>query len=678
MELNPLIKAGSAELNRLAKEAHGVGAVMDDKTVAALGRFDDTMQRIQAVTKTAGGNIAAAFLPALEKLAPIVENKIVPAIQKFAKFISDLIEKFDNMSPHTQKVVMGFVGLAVAIGPVMSTLGGLTTGISGVVGALGKAAKALSAGSGLIGILGALIGPAGLALAAIAALAAVIGTVVYITGRAGREIKQMTEDLIESYEKEAAAQKEAIDKASEARINALNERQAAETTASYDRLALIQTEYEKEIEGAGKKEQALKKNLQERMSALTDSHNEEIQRIRDEYGVFEEKNHSRTDLVNEQYDKEVAKATKAYNEKIALIDAEYAARLKLLDAETQEKVRQFQSQIEALNAQTAEENRILKEKRDNEKILDFEARIASEEDAGKKRELQKELQEFLAELTRQKILEGREIEKEAILQRIEEVKNAADKQKEVLESQAELLKKVVADSLEIEKLALASKRDEAIKLIQEERLAKEEAENKKYESAKAALDKEELALDGFADRYKERLDAEFKNKKALEEAKLKETKDRITEELTAEMVRIEALKKLIDEETKMKAAAAESLAKAEVSKNYISPLLPSKSTLRTYRLLPGLPTIGEMFPGFAGGVRNWRGGFARINERGGEIVNLPSGANVIPHDLSKEMLSDSKPSVQINITGNTIANDYDVDRLMERAVKRLRMEGLMA
>jgi hypothetical protein len=49
-------------------------------------------------------------------------------------------------------------------------------------------------------------------------------------------------------------------------------------------------------------------------------------------------------------------------------------------------------------------------------------------------------------------------------------------------------------------------------------------------------------------------------------------------------------------------------------------------------------SIGINIPGFATGVTNFAGGLAQINERGGEIVTLPSGADVIPHDLSKRMV----------------------------------------
>ena len=37
-------------------------------------------------------------------------------------------------------------------------------------------------------------------------------------------------------------------------------------------------------------------------------------------------------------------------------------------------------------------------------------------------------------------------------------------------------------------------------------------------------------------------------------------------------------------------------------------------------------------PMLAVGTKNWRGGFAQISERGGEIVDLPKGSRVYPHD----------------------------------------------
>jgi hypothetical protein len=45
------------------------------------------------------------------------------------------------------------------------------------------------------------------------------------------------------------------------------------------------------------------------------------------------------------------------------------------------------------------------------------------------------------------------------------------------------------------------------------------------------------------------------------------------------------------------------------------------------------PTIGAN----AAGTDNWRGGLTRVNEQGGEIMDLPAGTRIIPHDVSMAM-----------------------------------------
>jgi phage-related protein len=77
-------------------------------------------------------------------------------------------------------------------------------------------------------------------------------------------------------------------------------------------------------------------------------------------------------------------------------------------------------------------------------------------------------------------------------------------------------------------------------------------------------------------------------------------------------------------------------------------------------------------PGFKTGVTNWKGGLARINEQGGEIVNLPSGANVIPHDISMQIAnaigsqSNQPINISLNLDGKVIAQ-YQYKQQRSRA-----------
>lgn len=67
--------------------------------------------------------------------------------------------------------------------------------------------------------------------------------------------------------------------------------------------------------------------------------------------------------------------------------------------------------------------------------------------------------------------------------------------------------------------------------------------------------------------------------------------------------------------------------------------------------LPGLPSLGN-----ATGTPYWRGGLTRVNERGGEIMNLPSGTQIIPHDVSVKAAGGRSVTVNVTIQGNVIGN----------------------
>ena len=86
---------------------------------------------------------------------------------------------------------------------------------------------------------------------------------------------------------------------------------------------------------------------------------------------------------------------------------------------------------------------------------------------------------------------------------------------------------------------------------------------------------------------------------------------------------------------------------------------PVKTTTSTTTTVPkptpssllSLPGLGK-----ATGTPYWRGGLTRVNERGGEIMNLPSGTQIIPHDVSVKAAGGRSVTVNVNIQGNVIGN----------------------
>lgn len=89
--------------------------------------------------------------------------------------------------------------------------------------------------------------------------------------------------------------------------------------------------------------------------------------------------------------------------------------------------------------------------------------------------------------------------------------------------------------------------------------------------------------------------------------------------------------------------------------------------------------FGVNIPYLAHGTDDWGGGPAVINERGGEIVDLPSGARVIPHDQSVRAAYNMgaaarRGDIHINISGVTITNGQDVKDFARQIAAQIQYE----
>lgn len=101
--------------------------------------------------------------------------------------------------------------------------------------------------------------------------------------------------------------------------------------------------------------------------------------------------------------------------------------------------------------------------------------------------------------------------------------------------------------------------------------------------------------------------------------------------------------------------------------SYVASII--EKLVQNYRTLrdEGLYTTNLVNP-FAGrtekknatGTNYFEGGLTHVNENGGEIMNLPNGTQIIPHDISQKMVSTGSGltiNVNMPISGNVIGNE---------------------
>lgn len=120
-----------ALLNLTEEEYNAVAASMENANGVAQETAAVMQDNLQSKLEQLGG--------ALESLAIIMADNVIPALTTFIEWLTGMVEKFTELSPATQKFILILAGIAIAIGPVISVIGKLTSGIGSVVTFIGKA-----------------------------------------------------------------------------------------------------------------------------------------------------------------------------------------------------------------------------------------------------------------------------------------------------------------------------------------------------------------------------------------------------------------------------------------------------------------------------------------------------------------------------------------------------------
>ena len=81
--------------------------------------------------------------------------------------------------------------------------------------------------------------------------------------------------------------------------------------------------------------------------------------------------------------------------------------------------------------------------------------------------------------------------------------------------------------------------------------------------------------------------------------------------------------------------------------------------------------VGDRLGGNALGTSYWKGGPTWVNERGGEIMNLPNGTQIIPHDVSMRAARGPQVTVNVTVQGNVIGNRQYADEMGNIIVRRM-------
>ncbi|MFA6779797.1 MAG: hypothetical protein WCU80_08475 [Paludibacteraceae bacterium] len=104
-DLNPLIAQGSEGIAALTDEAHRMGAVLSEESIAKLGAFDDSVQRLKQGSEAAKRVMGTVLLPQLQDLAD-------DGVSLLGEFTSGLVEAGDDFDKISEVIGNTVGGLA--------------------------------------------------------------------------------------------------------------------------------------------------------------------------------------------------------------------------------------------------------------------------------------------------------------------------------------------------------------------------------------------------------------------------------------------------------------------------------------------------------------------------------------------------------------------------------------
>lgn len=171
-------------------------AARTGKVYSEMGQAEKVQLRynyVMEMTKNAQGDYARTsdgtanslrtFQGSVDNLRIALGQNLLPIITPIINKMTEMVNKFSEMSPNTQKFILIMAGVAAAIGPVLLVVGQLVSTVGKISPLFSKAGGIVS---GFSKILGVLTGPVGLVAAAIAALVAVF-VYLFTTNESFRE-----------------------------------------------------------------------------------------------------------------------------------------------------------------------------------------------------------------------------------------------------------------------------------------------------------------------------------------------------------------------------------------------------------------------------------------------------------------------------------------------------------
>lgn len=147
--LIPYINAGDEAIQQFKEEFAAIPSLTNEQ-IAALAGLDDQFNRLTTTLEYQKMQLGVALLPLWESLIELLDEKIMPAIEK-------AISWFEGLSTGQQQALLAALALVAGLAPLLIIIGKVSTGIGALIKLFGSMTAATAATTaGIAALVGAL------------------------------------------------------------------------------------------------------------------------------------------------------------------------------------------------------------------------------------------------------------------------------------------------------------------------------------------------------------------------------------------------------------------------------------------------------------------------------------------------------------------------------------------
>lgn len=557
---------------------------------------------------------------ALKELASSFNDNVAPAITPAITAVNNAIISFGQLDDGTKKIVVSIAAMAAAVGPLVTVTGKTITFV-------GKMKK------GYASLRTALMQKTQATVADTAAEnshAAALTKTDKAATKTTKSIKNIGTAAKGSTMMLTAA---AVAIAAFLAIaNKYHEAQMEYIDEEYDKkIKLNNKTYDTQISNLEKEVEINEQALLEKQTSINKFYDNKIDRLDDDLKAQKKAIEKEKDLYE-----------KAHEARMEQLEAERALKLSNINTEANAQISNLQSQIDALDALTEAEEKAAQEKENEHKLTELQQAIAAAETYAEKVDAEKEYNDFVLNLEREKVKEARELEKNALLEQINNINTEAEKKRDAVNDEYEAAKKLEDDKRELAQQGYSDRLEALETFIEDQTKEMDELRDSELSKIQAHTEKVNLELQSTIDKFNE-------IKISAEEALKTEKK---FEKESVNVFSGEYWNKESEKRTLSFGENTWAMAVGGEGGRYYADTIPEWVRIM---FEPGyLAKKLGVIPENAEGTNYWRGGLTWVNEEGGEIMNLPRGTQIIPHDVSMEIArAAGRASVTNNSTNNT-------------------------